>query len=284
MKKSKLDIGINYSKENAAELQRTDAWLLERNGDVSASITKKLMSCGKGGTNISWNERAKVYNFSAGVVKFVYEKMQQRKTNRYIDQGQGTKEMRYGTIIEPLIFKAAKKHPAIKKFLKKGYTLELVGYKSFHDLPGAGASSDAVLKNQKGKVVMSVEMKACTGWGTHYERTFNLMDDKNMDFWQTQSQMAAWRVKKCIYIVAEPPTKINKYVFHEGDIEELYKEWRKECKLSVQVIKASKIHQSALKERIRVVNTIVDAYLDDESKDLRELTFEIINQYKNKSK
>ena len=281
MKESKLDLGIDYTAENDAALQRTDAWLLERNGDVSASITKKLMACGKGGTNISWNERAKIYNFSAGVVKFVYEKMQQRKTQRYIDQGQGTKEMRYGTIIEPLIFKAAKKHPLIKKYLAKGYTLELVGYKSFHDLPNAGASSDAVLKNKKGKVVMSVEMKACTGWGTHYERTFNLMDDKNMDFWQTQSQMAAWRVKKCIYIVSEPPKSISKYVFYEGDIEDLYKEWKKECKITIQTVKASKIHQHALKERIRVVNKIVDAYLAGDSMDLKELTYAIIDEYKN---
>lgn len=283
----KSDIILNIPKEQKVrvskpteDLQRTEQWFLDRNGDVSASISKKLMGCGQGGGKLSWNDKTKVYDFSSGIVSLVYEKAKQRKSNRYIDGGKGTYEMRYGTAVEPLILKAAKKHKTIKKLLDKGHTIEEVGYKSFPDIPNAGSSSDAIIRNKKGVVVATVEMKACTSWGTHFKRCFEKTNDKSLDFWQTQSQMISWEVNTCYYLVAEPPKDLMKYVFAE-DISSEWKSWKKECKVSVEIVEGSSVHQEALKERIRIVNEICEIWMADEKIDLRKLTYKTIDRFKN---
>jgi hypothetical protein len=136
------------------------------------------------------------------------------------------------------------------------------------------------LKNKKGEVVSTLEMKACTNWGTHYERVFNPMSDKNMDFWQTTAQTLAWDVDRAHYIVAEPPQDMDKYLYCEN-IFELEDEWLAECKITIQEVKASNIHQQALLERIRIVNETSDRWLESDCQlDLNVTLHEVIQEFK----
>ena len=283
MKTSEIDINFDYSKESKDELQRTEDWFMQRNGEVTSTVCKSLMACDNASGKLSWNDKSKVYSFSSGIVKLVYEKAMQQKSNRYIDSGKGSYGMRYGTAVEPLILKAAKKDKKIKKLLKKGYTIEEVGYKSFPDIPNAGASSDGIIRKPNGDLFAVIEMKACTAWGTHFERTFDSMNDKQMDFFQTLSHMIAWETDKCYYVVAEPPKDIRRYVFSE-DIEEEWKLFKKEAPVTVQIVKKSEVHADALIERIKIVNKIVKEYLKDEELDLTALTYGIIDDYKLKAR
>ena len=283
MKTSEIDINFDYSKENKDELQRTEDWFMQRNGEVTSTVCKSLMACDNVGGKLSWNDKSKVYSFSSGIVKLVYEKAMQQKSNRYIDSGKGSYGMQYGIAVEPLILKAAKRDKKIKKLLKKGYTIEEVGYKSFPDIPNAGASSDGIIRKPNGDIFAVIEMKACTAWGTHFERTFDSMNDKQMDFFQTLSHMIAWETDKCYYVVAEPPKDIRRYVFSE-DIEEEWKLFKKEAPVTVQIVKKSEVHADALIERIKIVNKIVKEYLKDEELDLTALTYGIIDDYKLKAR
>jgi hypothetical protein len=262
------------AESNENDLQRTKAWKQDRNGNITASVCKGLMSCGQSGGRISWNEKDKIYKFGAGVLKFVYEKAMQRKTGRFIDTELNKKEVRYGTKVEPLILKAAK-----EKLSKHAFNIEEVGYKAFEQVPHAGASSDSIA-TINGKAVATIEMKACTNWGTHYERVFNPMSDKNMDFWQTQAQMLAWKVDKAFYIVAEPPQELEKYLYCEN-ILEMYDEWIAECGITIQEVSASAVHQEALLERIRIVNEVSDRWLESDCElDLNVTLYEIIDEFK----
>jgi len=283
MKTSDIDLNIDFSSDNKNDLQRTEEWFLQRNGEITSTTCKSLMACDNSGGKLPWNEKIKVYSFSSGIVKLVYEKAMQQKSGRYIDSGKGSYAMQYGTAVEPLILKAAKKDKKIKKLLKKGYTVEETGYKSFPNIPNAGASTDGIIRKPNGDIYAVIEMKACTSWATHYERTFDSMNDKNMDFWQTQAHIIAWDTKKCYYVVAEPPKDIRRYVFSE-DIDDEWEIFKKEAPVSVQIIKKADYHCAALLERIKIVNEIVEEYLKDESLDLTALTYGIIDDYKLKAR
>ena len=182
MKTSDIDLNIDFSSDNKNDLQRTEEWFLQRNGEITSTTCKSLMACDNSGGKLPWNEKIKVYSFSSGIVKLVYEKAMQQKSGRYIDSGKGSYAMQYGTAVEPLILKAAKKDKKIKKLLKKGYTIEEVGYKSFPNIPNAGASSDGIIRKPNGDIYAVIEMKACTAWGTHFERTFDSMKAGHIKF------------------------------------------------------------------------------------------------------
>lgn len=277
-----IDIKIDsvpVKKKKSKDLQRTEDWHKERSGRWTGSQQKTVMSCSPSGSKLSWNDIDKIFHFGTSALKYIYENSMERKSGKYVDMGNGTKEMQYGTKVEPLIQKATKlklKEMGIEGKIKN------VGFKQFPTMPNAGVSSDSILVNKKTKkTIASVEMKACTSWGTHYERTFEALDEKGMDFWQTQSQMIAWEVDITYYVVAEPPINIAKYLYYDGDIMDLFDEFLKECPISIQKIKASKSHQNALLKRICIAEDSVREFLEDTTVDLKHILYKKIDFYKN---
>lgn len=274
-----LDVVIKKNKKQKKEknLQRTDKWREDRLGRWTGSQQKNLMSCSGSGGKLSWNDIDKLFHFGTTALKYIYENAMERKTGRYIDMGPGTKEMQYGTKVEPLIQKATK-----KKLKEMGVVGKIkdVGFKQFPTMPNAGVSSDSILIDKDKNTIASVEMKACTSWGTHYERTFEAVDEKGMDFWQTQGQMIAWSVDKTYYVVSEPPINISKYLYHDGDIMDLYNDFLQECPISIQVIKASKTHQNALLRRIAIAENALSQFLN-KGGHLKEVLYKSIDFYKN---
>lgn len=246
--------------------QRTDSWKEDRRGRWTGSQLKHLMSSGPGKYKLPWDDINRIFSFGEQALKYIYENAMERKTGRYVDMGDGTLAMKYGSKVEPLILNAA------KKLIDKG-KIKKVGFKPFPTMPNAGTSSDAILMHKK-KTIASVELKACTNWGTHYDRTFNLTSEKSTDFWQTQGQMIAWDVDECIYVVAQPPSSIIEYVNYPGDIMELEDAWNKECQVSVEIIKRSKLHCDALLKRIAIAEAILNDWLatEDHMLDVYEKT------------
>jgi hypothetical protein len=287
-----LDIETVAEKPKETDLQRTEKWMLDRMGRWTGSQQKNLMTCSSSGGKLSWYDVDKLFHPGTSVLKYIYENAMERLTGKYTEMGAGTKEMQYGTRVEPLIAKSAKKW--MKKNGIKG-KLKDVGFKQFPTMPQAGVSSDNILvlkkqykkstskanKKRKAVPVATVEYKACTNFGTHYERTFEATDEKSKDFWQTQGQMIAWEVDKCYYVVAQPPININKYLYYDGDIMDLYDEFKKECPITVEVIKSSKTHQQALLKRIAIAESVLVLWLKDTTKNLRELLYKQVDYFKN---
>jgi hypothetical protein len=256
------EITVSVSKKELKrenkKLQRTKKWREERRGNWTGSQLKSLASCGPGKSKLDWDNLDRLFSFGATAIKYIYENAMERKTGRYIDDGEGTWAMRYGTKVEPLIQKATKKK--LKEMKVKG-KLKEVGYKPFEDIPNAGVSSDSILVNKKGKTIASVEMKACTSWGTHYERTFEITSESSKDFWQVQGQIKAHEVDVCYYVVAQPPEDIKKYLFYQGDIMDLYDDFCKECPISIEIVKRSKLHIDALIKRITIAEDALNDWL-----------------------
>lgn len=270
-----LDIKVESPKETK-ELQRTEKWQQDRKGRWTGSQKKALMSCSRSGGRLSWLEPSKVFDFGDTSLKYIYENAMERKTGRYIDKGQGTTDMRYGTKVEPLIVKMLK-----KELKKQGSKLKYkpVGFKEYPNINTAGVSSDGILTLNK-KVDAVVEIKACTNWGSHYDRTFEFTDDKSIDFWQMQSEMIAWEVNKCYYVVAEPPKDIKKYANYDGDIMDLYKDFKKEVSINIEIVKPSDIHQKALVKRIHIAEDALNNFLE-KGGSLKEILYRTIDSFKN---
>lgn len=274
---SQIDLGIKIIKvydeeEENDQLQRTEKWHKQRNGNWTSSIKKQLMSCGQGTARKSWNDKSKVYDFGKTALKAIYNAAMARRTGRYLDKGDGTPKMKYGTRVEPLIFTIAAEMLADKGVLTE------VGFKYFDDVPTAGVSADGVLLTDT-TIISTYEAKATTNWETHFDRTFDLMDEKGTDFWQTQDHMTAYNVDICYYAVAQPPHDINKYLYYDGDIMDLLDDFRKECKVSVQELQASKMHQQAGLKRIEIAEAVI-ARWNHEGDDLRKIMYEVIEQFK----
>lgn len=256
------------------QLQRTTQWKIDKVGNWGASKMKNLMSCSSKGGKLDWSDNEKIFEFSSGIIKFIYSVAMERKTKKFVETA-NSYAMRFGTKVEPLLF-----NYAAEKLLEEGIIIENVGFKKFPRFTTAGASSD-FLGRKDGIPVLSGEQKSCASWDGHYERTFELMDEKSGDFWQTQSQMIAWNVKKCLYVVSEPPADITKYIFCD-DIEELADEFYAECPISLQWIDASPIHQNAVISRIEIVEKVVSKWLAGEEHDLKELFWETVKEEKEK--
>lgn len=270
-----LNIGIDLSqeKEEVESLQRTDEWFLERSGCWTASPTKKLMSCNPKGGRIGWYNEEKIFMFSTEVIKYIYGVAMERKTGVYL-KTDSTKEMKYGTRIEPLIVKK------VNEILKeKGLFVELVKFKKFAKFPTAGASSDGVVKEiESGRIVANYEQKACCSWNSHYDRTFELTDEKSTDFWQTQSQMIAWEVDKTYYAVVSPPKDINTYLRAEN-IDDLYEQWQEETFVNLEIIDKSPIHSNALECRLHIAENTVTRWLKEDT-NIKEIFYEEIDSYR----
>ncbi len=262
-----LNVGANQ--------QRTEAWRDDRLGRWTSSQMKQLMASERAVCKFPWNSPERIYGFGKSALKYIYENAKERQTGKWLDSGAGTKDMQYGTKIEPLIFKASK-----RVLRKKGIvgTMETVGFKPFDNLPTAGVSSDGILRYE-GKVVAALEIKACTSWGSHYDRTFDITDESSTDFWQIQAHTMAWNVDKCLYIVAEPPKSIYDYLNYDGDIMDLYKHFVAECPITIEIVKASPVHQEAIIKRIEVAEEVIELYLEDGG-NLSEILYNVINKYR----
>lgn len=266
-----LNIQIEEITDQEVELQRTEQWQEERRGNWTGSQIKNLMSCDRKGGKLNWFDKEKAYKFSEGAVKYIFSNAMERITGRYI-QTSTTKEMAYGTKIEPLIFKRA------SELLKEIGELKKVGFKTFEDFPTAGVSSDSILEVEN-KIIASVEMKACTSWGTLYERTFELTDETSIDFWQTQTQMIAWNVNQTYYIVVSPPKDIMVYLKAE-DIESLYDFWCNETEITIEIIKKSEIHCNAIYKRIQIAENTVNHWIQNQKSNLKTILYENIEKFK----
>ena len=254
----KIKVSKKDKKKKKKQLQRNKKWREERRGSWTGSQLKSLMSCSAGKGQMSWGNVDKLYAFGLTALKYIYENAMERKTGRYIDDGDGSWAMQYGTKVEPLIDRAVKEK--LKELGVKG-KLKDVGFKKFPSIPNAGVSSDKILVSKKGETIATLEYKACTNWQTHYERVFSLTDEKSKDFWQIQGQTIAHNVKTCYYAVAEPPNNIKDYLFYNGNIMDLYDQFKKECKVSIEIVKASKQHQKALLKRIIIAEDTLSDWL-----------------------
>lgn len=263
-------------EETEEELQRTVNWRLQRNGCWTASMIKNLMTCNQKGGKMSWDNPYKALEFGSGVIKVIYAVAMSRKRGYYIESDAGI-SAKYGTKVEPLIFELAKKYFSLEKLRPKK-----VGFKSLKDIPKAGVSSDLEIINIYDELVHNGEIKACATWETHYDRCFDLLDEKGTDFWQVQMQMLAHEVESTIYIVSEPPSNIKKYVFAEN-IMDLISDFEKECKISYQKVLASPLHQKALLTRIDIAEKIIQRWLEEDGS-LKDIFYEEIDLKKSEFK
>lgn len=251
-----LDINLSYNQQTEEEeLQRTPQWRLDRMGCLTGSKGKTIAACNRKGSKMSWMQPEKVFEFSEGIVSYIYACAMERKTGNYIE-GSSNMAMRYGTIIEPLI-----KRRILEEYLNElEYTLEEVGFKKFDDIPTAGVSSDSLVRDAKGKLIATAEFKACVTWETHYKRTYEKTDESSIDFWQMIMQMIAWKINKAYYFVVTPPKDIMLYIREENPMD-LYDEWCKETQLSMEIINISEIHTNALKHRIRIIESVITRFI-----------------------
>ena len=272
-----LNIEVNHEEEKHVQdsLQRTEVWFEERRGNWTASQFKSLMSSNSSGGKLDWFDKQKVFLFSEGSIKYIFANAMERKTGRYITSD-STKEMKYGTKIEPLIE---------KRFglwlVQHGLSFKKVGFKTFDDIPTAGVSSDGIVLDGLKGIVASAEFKACSSWTTLFDRTYELMDETGKDFWQTQGQMEAWNVKKNYYVVISPPKDINRYLYCE-DINEMYEEWIAETEMEIQILNRSDIHCAALVKRIKIAESTVERFLSeaDSEQTIKEILYEEIEWHK----
>lgn len=272
----KLDITfIEQEEQNSFEKEIPRIDREARRGNWTGSQFKKLMTCSSSGSKLDWFNKQKVFYFSEGALKYIFSNAMERKTGRYI-LTDSTKEMKYGTKVEPLIFKRAS-----EELKKQGLILEKVGYKPFPLIPTAGVTSDSIVRTQDGEIIASFESKACSSWTTLYDRTYERMDDSSTDFWQTQGQMLAWDVDENYYCVISPPQDINKYLYCE-DIMNLYDEWCAETEMFIEIVKKSPIHLKCLEKRIRIAEAVVERFLCGEEENLKEVLYEEIDYFKDR--
>lgn len=261
------------NKAISEDLQRTPQWRIDRHGCLTGSEGTEFMACNAKGGKLSWSEPEKVFEFSKGIIKYIYRHAKERITGRYIETGT-TKDMLYGTVIEPLIARRAQ-----EQFLNTlNLTLIEVGFKKFKNIPTAGASSDRVVLNAKQKNHATAEFKACTNWNTHYQRTYEFTDESSKDFWQMLIQQVAWEVEKAYYFVASPPQNIMKYITAEDPME-LYEYWCNETELTMEIIEISPLHAKALIQRITILENVIMKYIATGSK-IADILEEEINFHK----
>lgn len=272
-KESDIELNISFEEENQKqeEIPRLDREA--RRGNWTGSQFKKLMTCSSSGSRLDWFNKDKVFHFSDGSLKYIFANAMERKTGRYIITD-STKEMRYGTKVEPLIFKRS-----AEELKQKGLILQKVGYKPFPNMPTAGVSSDSIIRTEEGEIIASFESKACASWTTLYDRTYEQMDDSSTDFWQTQGQMLAWDVEENYYCVISPPQDINKYLYCEN-IMDFYEDWCNETEMTIEVVKKSPIHLSCLEKRLKIAEAVVERFLCGEEENLKEVLYEEIDYFK----
>lgn len=246
----------DYPQPQEESLQRTEQWQEDRKECFTGSKGKTIMSCSQRGARMDWNDEAKLFQWGKGVEKYIFEKAMERKTGRYIKTA-STSEMKYGTAVEPLI----EKRIIDSGLLPKDAVLQSVGFKNFPNNKKAGASADSIFTIHD-EIKGVVENKACTSWGTYYDRTYEATNEDSIDFWQMIMEMIAWEVEECYYFVISPPADIMKYVYYDGDIMDLYNEWHAETEINLQVVKKSELHSNILLKRIDIFEQVTNDFLE----------------------
>ena len=221
-----VDIGVKES------LQRTPEWYKDREGEFTGSEISKLMGVDRSFSKIEWGRPEKLVAFNETAKKYIFGKAKERQRNKVLKRSIG-KNGEYGETAEKIVFELLKeKYP--------DYKFEGVGFIEFiKDI--AGASPDGLINYD-----MGLEIKLATTWDTLYLREQFKVDHTHQDFWQIQTEMLALKVKKCMYVVAEPPEYLE-----DMNIDDL----------SIQYVKASPIHQQAIIQRCHIGNDAIFRYL-----------------------
>ena len=224
----KVDMPIQETESQ----QRTEQWFKSRLGRFTGSEIYKLMGTSRATSKIEWGRPEKLIDFSETAMKYVYNKAKERQRNKVLKRSIGFNG-EYGTEAEKQIIELLKiKYP--------DYKFEDVGFMEF--IKGiAGASPDGLVNYE-----FNLEIKAAMTWDTLYTRFETPFTQSHQDFWQIQSEMLALNVDKTMYVIAEPP-------------EDLYKP--EITDLSEKIVKASPIHQEAIKQRCLIGNDAILRYL-----------------------
>jgi hypothetical protein len=240
------------------ELQRTEEWRKKRSGCWTGSKNSKLMGCGRATAKMQWGSVEKTVDFGVTAERHIYAVGQERITGLR-SQKITSQELRYGNEQEPF-FKA--------QLIKDGIfsNFEDLGFEYFGNYKLGGASSDgrAIYTGKKYPELhaktIGIEMKCCVSWDGHYNRMYEVVNEKHDDFWQHQSEMLAMEVEDLLYCVAMPmQTK-------------LYDE---------QLVKASKVHQKALLDRCMIADEAIKLWPIHGYKEALNIAcanFESINQ------
>lgn len=233
-KKSKIfeidDLNLPKPDEG---LQRTDEWFNQRKGRFTGSRIKDLMACDRSNAKYEWGRPEKIIGLGEAAKKYIFEKAMERKRDKII-KSYPTAAMRYGTEQETYVIALLKE--------KHGIEIEEVGFLEF--IEGlAGASPDGKVKGKD----CGFEGKCSTDWANFYNRVSDPVDEKHMDFWQLQSEMLSLKVPEILYCVAEPSEDMFKP--NITDVE-------------LQYVKASPIHQEAIKKRAYLGKMIIDQFLN----------------------
>ena len=223
------DLFDQIPKQQTNDLQRTDAWFKEREGEFTGSENHKLMGTTRSTSKLDWGEPSKVIDFNETAKKYIFSKAKERQRKKVLKRSIG-KNGEYGELAEKLV----------KKILSKKYKIDEVGFTEF--IPGIAGSSPDGLVDKK----INLEIKLATGWDTLYSREQLAFDEKHQDFWQVNSEMLSLNVDKTLYVVAEPP-------------EELFD--MKITDLSTQIIDCSPIHQKALIHRCMIGDAAIKLFL-----------------------
>lgn len=258
-------IDLNLAEPKDEKIQRSSAWFEKRRGCWTGSQIKNIMACNSAGGKMSWSNPEKAYEFSKGALKYVYSRAMERKTGRYIESPKKA-DMEYGTKVEPFILKLGEK--------LVGQRIIDVDFKQHEDIKTLGASSDGISEDNS----FAVEIKACTNWGTHYDRTFEPVNEKSTDFWQTQIEMIVWGVERCAYLIAQPPSNIFDYLSEKKGFDD----FKKECDISLEYIKASKFHQNAIIKRVQIVEEACQAWINTGG-DLAGIFWDTVDKFKNQT-
>lgn len=269
---SDITFGLTPIKKDK---QRTKKWYKDRIGRWTGTKSKKLMSCGPGKAKLPWDNFDRLFSFGETAIKIIYQNAMERTVGTWVDEGSGTIPMRYGTIVEPLIDRASHKE------LSKIGIVKSIGFKTFPDRPECGSSSDKIIVDRRtNKTIASVEMKGCTKWDTHYERLNNYQSDNSIDFWQMANQVLSHNVNDCYYVIASPPHDIAKYVFHDGNIMDLYDDWIKECTVTIVKVTPTIEARAALLNRLSIAESILIAYMNRSgNEDVRTVIEQEINRF-----
>ena len=231
IKELEKTILLSQNLQNA-DLQRTEKWHKDREGNFTGSKIKDLMSCNRSVAKKDWGDPAKIFGLGDGALTYVYEKTMERK-HGFAIKTPTTAPMRHGTQNENVV-----KIMYEQKFNVK---IDECAYIPHPNLSFLGASPDGKIGHNFG-----VEIKCPTTWSNFMQRIEKPFDKKHIDFWQVHTEMLCLGVNELVYIVALPVENI-----FEPEIKGF----------EVRNIKTDKQIQHAIEQRAIFANEIVEYYL-----------------------
>jgi len=227
--------------------QGSDAWKKSRQGKVTGSVCKDLMSCTRASTNKTWDQADKICDFGEGFKKIVMHMAYTHHFQAHFDLQQ-LKNFKYGHIVE-----AYAKQLFAERFPK--YTLHEC--ESIDVIPGVFAVSPdgKIVNNETGKVA-AFECKANMAIGSLFGRIEDDFNDKHPDFWQMQAEMIALDTDIVIYANPIPATDIE-MILNGGDPNDYIMD------VFFDRHEKSETHCTALLERARIAGLARDIYCSD---------------------